>query len=85
MDKSAQLARMRWHCRRGMLELDMILLPFFDQAFNKLSESDQALFESLLDEEDTDLFVWLLGQEQPSDPDCLHIITLIRNHIKSKA
>ncbi len=58
------LARVRYQCRRGMLELDVFLPSFFDACFSDLSEPEQKLFEALLTEPDPDLFAWLMGFDQ---------------------
>ena len=50
-------ARIRWACRRGMLELDVLFMPFVEDAFDSLSVEQQAIFQRLLTEEDPDLFV----------------------------
>lgn len=71
-------ARIRWACRRGMLEVDRLLLPFFDEAFDTLSESDQALFVALLNEGDNDLFSWLMGASQPDNKQLQEICEKIR-------
>lgn len=77
-------ARLNWACRRGMLELDVILGKFLKNAYPNLAESDKILFIKLLDCSDPELFAWLLGHEIPEDPDALHIITMIRDHVKSR-
>ena len=41
-------ARLKWACRRGMLELDVLLQPFVEEAFHDLSDQDQETFERLL-------------------------------------
>ena len=66
-----------WASRRGMLELDLILQPFVENTFDSLSENDQLRFEALLEREDTQLFVWLMKREQPSDPDSQRIVQII--------
>lgn len=50
----------RWRCRRGMLELDVLLSRFFDQHYQDLSQEQKQLFLKLLSEEDQDLFRWLV-------------------------
>lgn len=60
--------RLVWGCRRGMLELDLMLRQFLDEAYPALAEADQLCFQNLLTCEDQDLFGWLLGrQESPAD------------------
>ena len=41
MFEPKRLARLKWACRRGMLELDVLLLPFVEEAFDSLSYEDQ--------------------------------------------
>lgn len=69
-----EFKRIYWSSRRGMLELDLILVPFCEQRYRQLSERDQARYRALLDSEDTELFVWLLGRERPSDPELAEIV-----------
>lgn len=81
MDKN----RLLWASRRGMLELDLILQPFVEQAFPSLDESDQRLYEQLLEEQDQDLFTWFLHRKDPDNPDLLRIVTLIREYTQARA
>ncbi len=53
----SDLNRLRWHCRRGMLELDMVLAHFLDEKYVQLTAQQRREFESLLDLEDQEL--WL--------------------------
>lgn len=66
-----------WHSRRGMLELDLLLVPFVNNCFDQLTHNDQLLFEELLAEEDQDLFAWLLRRHEPSESKFKPMIDLI--------
>lgn len=81
--QTAQRKRLYWHCRRGMWELDLLLVPFLEQRYDQLGEHDQALFRELIDQEDQDLFVWLMRREWPSDPTWRRIVTMIVDHAES--
>jgi len=72
--------QIRWHCRRGMLELDLLLIPFFDDCFSQLTPAQQKTFVELLDCPDPDLMAWLSGQATADDPDFQKIIHLIRDN-----
>lgn len=61
--KTERLRRLRWRCRRGLLELDLWLARFADAGLNRLSDEECAAFEALLQEADTDLLAWLEGRE----------------------
>lgn len=70
--------RLMWAARRGMLELDLILMPFLERVYPSLSATDKQRFQQLLQEQDQDLFAWLLHRENPSDPEILAIVEVIR-------
>lgn len=54
--------------RRGTKEMDLILGPFSDTALRKLSAEQLNLYESLLSENDQDLYQWMSGQaETPAE------------------
>lgn len=69
-----------WHSRRGMLELDLLLVPFATEAFEFLSPQDQLLYSDLLEQEDQDLFTWLMGRSAPTEQRFNSIIQLILAH-----
>ena len=80
---AAQRKRLYWHPRRGMWELDLLLVPFLEQCYDDLGEDDQAAFRELIDEEDQDLFVWLMRREWPEEPRRRRIVQLIIEHAES--
>ncbi len=51
-----ELERVRWRCRRGLLELDIVLQRFMDEYYAKLDETELRQFEMLLDLPDNDLW-----------------------------
>ena len=63
--------RLRWRCRRGMRELDQLLVRYLDRAWPTDSDEQRALFLRLLDSEDDKLWRWIMGRERPED-DALH-------------
>jgi len=65
-DSLSQLSRLRWLCRRGMLELDAWLLLFLETRYADLSPEMQAAFARLLDQDDMALFDWLTGERDLS-------------------
>ncbi|MCO7225476.1 succinate dehydrogenase assembly factor 2 [Pleionea sp. CnH1-48] len=74
--------RIRWTCRRGMLELDVILIPFFERYFSSMDDELKATFVRLLEEADPDLFNWLMGHGQPEDEALAAMIRYINERIK---
>lgn len=71
-----------WRCRRGMRELDLMLIPFFESCYALLPENIQADFARLLEESDQDLFNWLRGGELPDDPVYAELVKRIRQFAK---
>ncbi len=84
MLSESEKKRVYWASRRGMLELDLVLVPFFEQCFDDLSEQDQQRFVKLLEEEDTDLFAWFLGRVTPEDEDLAAIVAKINRHARGE-
>jgi antitoxin CptB len=78
MAEHGELARMRWRCRRGMRELDGVLETFFATAFDTLSDADKSRFAAILDLPDPDLYAYLVGRSEPTDPGSAALIARIR-------
>lgn len=70
--------RVRWHSRRGMLELDLVFVAFTEQYFAALSATEQDDYVRLLACEDQDLLAWWLQHEQPQDAGLIAILNKIR-------
>ena len=74
---STSTAQLRWRCRRGTREMDLLLLRFLERQYPHLDSREQSLFGALLDETDPDLYAWITGQSEPANPDYLPIIDRI--------
>lgn len=72
--------RLFWSSRRGMLELDLILLPFLDNIYPSLLQTDKESYWRLLECEDQDLFAWFMRREDPLDPQLQRIVDLVRTN-----
>ncbi|MBE0368858.1 succinate dehydrogenase assembly factor 2 [Pseudoalteromonas sp. MMG013] len=75
-------SRTKWACRRGMLELDVLLGPFVDEAYDALSEHQKLVFQRLLEMEDPDLFAWFMGHEQCPDAELNTMVQLILGRVR---
>ncbi|CAM4097155.1 succinate dehydrogenase assembly factor 2 [Pseudoalteromonas ostreae] len=75
-------ARIRWACRRGMLELDVLFMPFVDEAFDSLSMQQQAVLQRLLEADDPDLFAWFMGHQECKDPELKRMVQLILDRVR---
>ena len=58
---------LKWRCRRGMLELDILLNSYLDKNYNTMSKQQGDIFSEVLDYPDQVLFDLLLGNMQSSD------------------
>ncbi len=58
-----ELERVRWRCRRGMLELDIVLGCFIEQHYPHLDEAQRLAFDSLLDMPDATLWDMIAGKD----------------------
>ncbi len=77
-----RLSRLKWACRRGMLELDVLFMPFVDEAFNDLEEDKKLIFERLLTCDDPDLFAWFMGHQKCDDPELAAMVDHILSRVK---
>lgn len=77
-------AKIKWQCRRGMLELDLILNAFIDTSFDNLSEEALNAFEMVLASSDPVLYHWLMGNGDPENKELIPIVDLIRMQYSSR-
>ncbi|MDX1634040.1 MAG: succinate dehydrogenase assembly factor 2 [Marinobacter sp.] len=82
MEDNTEFNRLWWHSRRGMLELDVLLLPFLEQAYRSLDPEDQARYRKLLACEDADMWQWFMQRGRPEDPDLQRIVDMILNRVQ---
>lgn len=75
--------QLRWQCRRGLKELDVLLEPFMETHYLDLDPEDQALFRRLLEQEDVDLLSWLMQYLRPEDPELERMIHVILQRVAS--
>ncbi|MBL0164891.1 MAG: succinate dehydrogenase assembly factor 2 [Xanthomonadales bacterium] len=76
----ADLKRLRWRCRRGTRELDQLLGWWLDERHASVSIELRQGFAALLEQQDPQLWDWLLGQGAPADSRQAAVIDEIRTH-----
>lgn len=67
MSDDAEIRRLRWRCRRGMRELDQLMLRYLDGRWPQADDAERGLFLALLDTEDDKLWRWFMGRERPEE------------------
>lgn len=70
--------RLFWGSRRGMLELDLILLPFLENIYPDLPQDDKESYWKLLESEDQDMYAWFINRENPQDQTLQRIVDIVR-------
>ena len=82
--KSLKYNQLYWRSHRGMLELDLQLLPFLEQSFCSLDENEKEGYEKLLLEEDWQIYDWLRGVTTPLDENVALIVDRIKETSQKK-
>jgi antitoxin CptB len=70
---AADEGKLRWRCRRGMKELDILLTRYVDERYGAASAEEQQAFQRLLETQDPVIYAYCLGQEPPPE----HLAALI--------
>ncbi len=77
-DQDRQRQRLRWHCRRALLELDLVFQRFWQRTGDGISDEDAAALERLLEMEDHDLWELVSGRRETDDPRLKGIVAQLR-------
>ncbi len=77
----SEVARLRWLCRRGMKELDLLFNKYLEHSYPTASEADQQAFESILQMQDPQLYDLILGRFQSEDADIARVIEFLRKSL----
>ena len=73
------LNRLRWQCRRGLLELDLVLERFIEKHGDHLRGEHLASFKTLLDYADNDLLDLIRARAECTDPRLAEVLGWLRN------
>lgn len=71
-------AKLRWRCRRGIKEFDVLFNQFLEHEYPKLTEEQQGFFHRLLDEQDPIIMDWLFNRSEPQDDGLKWIIAKLQ-------
>ncbi|WP_028864647.1 succinate dehydrogenase assembly factor 2 [Psychromonas aquimarina] len=83
MTEMVSKSRLLWACRRGMLELDVLFMPFVNEAYDDLIDADKVIFQRLLTCEDPELFSWFMGHTPCPDLELKSMIDAILKRVKA--
>ncbi len=76
----ARLKKLRWRCRRGVRELDILMTRFLDETFDTLTSEQQEGFAVLLECQDPDVMDWVMGRRNDYPEICGPVIELLVGH-----
>ena len=74
----SELSRLRWLCRRGMKELDVLMSAYLESYYAGASADDQRHFKTLLEMQDPELYNLLLGRRDAPDPALEPLVEFLR-------
>jgi len=72
-------SQLRWQCRRGMRELDLLLTNYLENDYSQASEQQKDAFRELLALPDPELIGYLLGGQTPPDVALANVVSQIRD------
>src|SRR5271169_5226773 len=78
MTSRVELNRLRWRCRRGMLENDLILARFLDARGDGISDEEIAALDRLLQLSDNELWDLLSGRQEAADAAVVPLLEALR-------
>ena len=73
-----EMSRLRWRCRRGMRELDVLLLRYLEEEYPRASPQERDAFAGILELQDPEIFGYLVGRDSPAEASLRHVVARIR-------
>lgn len=72
-------SRLKWRCRRGIREMDLLLEKYLHKYYPHLPGPDQDNFQALLEETDLDIYDWITARSKPEKPAYLPLIKQLQS------
>jgi antitoxin CptB len=76
-----ELSKLRWMCRRGMKELDVLLLNYLERHYLAAEPVARLAFARVLEMQDPDIYSLLLGKSHTPDREILDVIATLRQSL----
>lgn len=73
-----QMGKLRWRCRRGMKELDLLTLGYLERHYPRATPEEQRAFEELLELQDPVLMAYMVGRDAPADATAARVVKTMR-------
>ncbi|MDG2088161.1 MAG: succinate dehydrogenase assembly factor 2 [Arenicellaceae bacterium] len=74
--------KIRWRCRRGVRELDVLLTQFLDHSYDTLSNSEKTAFCKLLEVQDPIIMDWIFARSSSDEKDVQGIVEKLANLVE---
>lgn len=74
------MTKLKWRCRRGTKELDYLLGSYLACFYTHADKEEQLLFLELLNLQDSQLILFLLGNQLPDSKGIAQLVEKIRNN-----
>lgn len=74
----SDLDRLKWRCRRGLLELDLVLTRFLERGYADLDAREREVFVGLLAHADNDLWDLMSGRLHADNPEEESVLDRLR-------
>ena len=78
----SELSRLRWRCRRGMRELDVVLVAYLEHCYPTATAAEQAAFARLLECQDPDILAFLTRRAEPPDEALRDVVDAVRTAVR---
>ena len=72
------LGKLRWRCRRGMKELDLLTLGYLERYYPTASPEEQQAFAEWLEAQDPLLMSYMVGRQTPDEPATAQVVKVMR-------
>ena len=79
MNEAEDLGKLRWRCRRGVRELDVLMTRFLDESYSGLTDLEKSAFCKLLEVQDPIIMSWVFGRDSCADKDLQGIVLKLTN------
>lgn len=73
-----QMGKLRWRCRRGMKELDLLTLAYLERHYPTAPAEERQAFAELLELQDPLLMSYMVGRETPADATTARVVGVMR-------
>ena len=79
MNEAEDLGKLRWRCRRGVRELDVLMTRFLDESYSGLTDQEKSAFSKLLEVQDPVIMDWVFGHRSSVNKDLQEIVSKLAN------